>query len=48
MTMVAISFALSAALYAVACAAFFVHLSRGTKPSASSSSALARFCPRQK
>jgi ABC-type uncharacterized transport system permease subunit len=34
MTVVGVSFVLSAALYAVACGAFFVHLARGTKPSA--------------
>jgi len=34
MTVVGITFALGALLYAVACAAFFVHLSRGTKLSA--------------
>lgn len=34
MTVVGISFALSAVLYAIACGGFFVHLARGTKPSA--------------
>jgi ABC-type uncharacterized transport system permease subunit len=34
MSAVGVSFALSVALYAAACAAFFVHLARGTKPSA--------------
>lgn len=34
MTPVGVSFALSALLYAIACTAFFVHLARGTKPSA--------------